>query len=62
MEDITRNPDNPDRPDAWMWLFDDEDASRDATKKIRQMFFFPSYLQSIRNSSLITLKEQHKLF
>ena len=43
MEDIARNPDNPDRPDAWMWLFDDEDASvasRDATKKIRQMFFF----------------------
>ena len=41
MEDIAHNPDNPDRPDAWMWLFDDEDASRDATKKIRQMFFFP---------------------
>lgn len=46
MEDIARNPDNPDRPDAWMWLFDDEDASRDATKKIRQMFFFPSYLNT----------------
>jgi hypothetical protein len=39
MEDITRDPDDPDDPDAWMWSFDDEDASRDATKKVRQNVF-----------------------
>jgi hypothetical protein len=35
MEDITRDPDDPD---AWMWSFDDEDTSRDATKKARRPF------------------------
>jgi hypothetical protein len=40
MEDITRDPDDPDDPDAWMWSFDDEDASRDATKKARQNVSF----------------------
>ena len=46
MEDVTRDPDDPD---AWMWWRDDEDAPRDATKKARQMLFL------IRDSSLITL-------
>ena len=36
MEDITRDPDDPDDTDAWMWSFDDDNASRDATKKVRQ--------------------------
>ena len=40
MEDITRDPDNLDDTDAWMWSFDDDDASRDATKKARQDLFF----------------------
>ena len=40
---LTRDPDDPDDTDAWMWSFDDEDASRDATKKVRRksIFFFP---------------------
>jgi hypothetical protein len=38
MEDITGDPDGPDDPDAWMWSFDDEDASRNAMKKARQCF------------------------
>ena len=46
MEDVTRDPDDPD---TWMWWRDDEDAPRDATKKARQMLFL------IRDSSLITL-------
>ena len=44
MEDFTRDPNDPDDPDAWMWSFDDEDASRDAAKKVRQMVFFCLYL------------------
>ena len=40
MEDITRDPDDPDDPNAWMWSFDDDNASRDVTKKVRQVFFF----------------------
>ena len=40
MENITRDPDFPDDPNVWMWPFDDDDASRDATKKARQIFFF----------------------
>jgi hypothetical protein len=36
MEDIAHFPDDPVDPDAWMWSFDDEDASKDATKKVRQ--------------------------
>ena len=28
MEDIARDPDDTDDPDAWMWSFDGEDASR----------------------------------
>ena len=39
MEDITRNPDNPDDTDKWTWSFDDDDTSRDATKKARQDLF-----------------------
>ena len=42
MENITCSPDDPDDPDVWIWSFDDDDASRDATKKARQIFFFLS--------------------
>ena len=45
-------------PDAWMWLFDDEDASRDATKKARQIYLFSIYLSC--DSSLITLFFSYK--
>ena len=40
MEDITRDPDFPDDPNAWMWSFDDDDTSRDVTKA--SQIFFPS--------------------
>ena len=53
MEDITRDPDDLDYPDAWMWSFDDDDASRDAAKKVRQMGFFFG-LCLIRDASLMT--------
>ena len=40
MEDITRDLDDPD---AWMWSFDEDDASRDATKKVRQKSIFLAF-------------------
>ena len=40
MEDFTCDPDDLDYPDAWMWSFEDDDASRDATKKDVKWFFF----------------------
>ena len=43
MEDITRDPDDPDDTDAWMWSFEDDDASRDATKKVRQKSIFSPF-------------------
>ena len=44
MEDITCDPDDTD---AWMWSFDDDDASRDATKNVGQIlvkYFLSIYL------------------
>ena len=39
MENTTHDPDFPDDPNAWMWSFDDDDASRDVTKKAHQILF-----------------------
>jgi hypothetical protein len=45
-EDEAEDPEKQNPPDAWMGSFDDEDASRDTTKKARQPFYliqrFPS--------------------
>ena len=39
MENTTHDPDFPDDPNVWMWPFDDDDASRNVTKKARQILF-----------------------
>ncbi|KAN0132162.1 hypothetical protein V8E53_009928 [Lactarius tabidus] len=46
---------DPDNPDAWMGSFDDEDASRDTTKKARQLLYliqrFSKYGSSVEVTS-----------
>ena len=59
MEDITRDPDDPD---AWMWSFNDDDALRDATKKVRQKSLFSIYLIPrflVDNAFLLSHKDDH---
>ena len=59
MEDITRDPDDPD---AWMWSFNDDDALRDATKKVRQKSLFSVYLIPrflVDNAFLLSHKDDH---
>ena len=61
MEDITRDTDDLDDTDAWMWSFDDDVASRDVTKKARQ-FFFSIYLTPrflVDNALLLLHKDYH---
>ena len=51
-------------PDAWMWLFDDEDASRDATKKARQIYLFSIYLilRFLVDNTFLLLQDHHNIF
>ena len=51
-------------PDAWMWSFDDEDASRDATKKARQIYLFSIYLilRFLVDNTFLLLQDHHNIF
>ena len=61
MEDFTCDPNDLDYPDAWMWSFEDDDASRDAMKKAHQMVFFCLYLIPgfFVHGAFLTHKDDH---